>query len=50
MLRSDTFWTDAASQVRASGGEVIQASSEHDAGEQLMGLGGAIGLLRWSLE
>ena len=50
MLRSDTFWTDAASQVRATGGEVIQASSEHDAGEQLMGLGGAIGLLRWSME
>ncbi|MDE0707478.1 MAG: hypothetical protein OSB33_00865 [Candidatus Poseidoniales archaeon] len=50
MLRSDDFWTDAASQVRAKGGQVVQASADHDAGEQLMGLGGAIGLLRWTIE
>ncbi len=50
MLRSDAFWADAAAQVRATGGAVIQASSEHDAGEQLMGLGGVIGLLRWSMD
>jgi len=49
MLRSETFWADAASQVRTTGGEVIQASANHDAGEQLMGLGGVIGLLRWSM-
>ena len=50
MLRSEDFWTDAASQVRATGGEVVQASADHDAGEQLMGMGGAIGLLRWKIE
>ena len=50
MLRSDDFWSDVASQVRSAGGEVVQASADHDAGEQLMGMGGAIGLLRWSLE
>ena len=26
------------------------SSANHDAGEELMGLGGAIGLLRWNLE
>ena len=50
LLRSDAFWSEAAALVRAAGGEVIQASADHDAGEQLMGLGGAIGLLRWNLE
>ncbi|MDP6325097.1 MAG: hypothetical protein QF684_05995 [Candidatus Thalassarchaeaceae archaeon] len=50
MLRSESFWADAASQVRATGGEVVQASADHDAGEQLMGLGGALGLLRWKME
>ena len=50
MLRSEDFWTDTASQVRAAGGEVVQASADHDAGEQLMGMGGAIGLLRWKIE
>ena len=50
MLREEEFWAEAASSVRATGGEVVQASADHDAGEQLMGLGGAIGLLRWRLE
>ena len=50
MLRDDEYWTEAATQIRATGGTIIQASAEHDAGEQLMGLGGALGLLRWSLE
>tara|TARA_B100001750_G_scaffold86340_1_gene68072 strand:+ start:482 stop:1534 length:1053 start_codon:yes stop_codon:yes gene_type:complete len=50
MLRSEVAWADAASEVRTAGGQVIQASSEHDAGEQLMGLGGAIALLRWKLD
>ena len=50
LLRSDSFWADAASSVRANGGNVVQASADHDAGEELMGLGGAIGLLRWALE
>jgi protein pelota len=50
LLRSESFWTEVATKVRANGGQVIQASSDHDAGEELMGLGGAIGLLRWVLE
>ncbi len=55
LLRSDSMckdrsWAEVADEVRASGGEVIQASHEHDAGEQLMGLGGAIGLLRWTID
>jgi mRNA surveillance protein pelota len=55
LLRSDSLckdrsWSDVANEVRASGGEVIQASIDHDAGEQLMGLGGAIGLLRWTID
>ena len=50
MLRSEDFWADIASQVRVKSGEVVQASADHDAGEQLMGMGGAIGLLRWKVE
>ena len=47
---SDISWADYARKVKSSGAEVVQASRDHDAGEQLMGLGGAIALLRWSIE
>ena len=50
LLRSETFWAEVASSVRVNGGQVVQASADHDAGEELIGLGGAIGLLRWALE
>ena len=50
LLRSESFWTEVAASVRANGGQVVQASVDHDAGEELMGMGGAIGLLRWTLE
>ena len=43
-------WEKIASLVKASGGRVIQASSEHDSGKQLLGMGGAIAILRWKLE
>ena len=43
-------WEEIASSVKASGGRVIQASSEHDSGKQLLGMGGAIAILRWKLE
>ena len=43
-------WEDIATQVEASRGSVIQASTDHDAGQQLVGLGGAIALLRWKVE
>ncbi len=43
-------WEAVASQVEGSRGDVIQASEDHDAGQQLIGLGGAIALLRWRVE
>ena len=43
-------WEEVASLVGASGGRVIQASTEHDSGKQLLGMGGAIAILRWKLE
>ena len=43
-------WEEVASLVEANGGRVIQASSEHDSGKQLLGMGGAIAILRWKLE
>ena len=43
-------WGPIAEAVEASRGKVIQASTEHDAGKQLEGMGGAIALLRWKLE
>ncbi len=36
--------------VEVSRGEVIQASVDHDAGQQLVGMGGAIALLRWKVD
>jgi protein pelota len=43
-------WENIVAQVEASRGNVIQASTDHDAGQQLVGLGGAIALLRWKVE
>jgi len=37
-------------KVRQSGGEILQMAGDHDAGAQVLGFGGAIGLLRWRLE
>lgn len=50
LLRSEPFWNEAARQVRAANGEVVQAGQDHDAGEQLMAMGGALALLRWSID
>ena len=51
LLRTEggSGWEAIAEAVEASGGKVIQASTEHDAGKQLEGMGGAIALLRWKL-
>jgi len=52
LLRSGegaSAWESIAEAVEASGGNVIQASTEHDAGKQLEGMGGAMALLRWKL-
>ena len=43
-------WEKIAEAIESSSGKVIQASTEHDAGKQLEGMGGAIALLRWKLE
>jgi len=55
MLRSGDdeareHWERAAASVEGSGGGIIQASVDHDAGQQLLGFGGAIALLRWKTE
>ena len=42
-------WSDIVRLVGENGGEVIQASVDHDAGQQLLGFGRAIALLRWRL-
>lgn len=55
MLRSDeatcngTPWRAIAALVESFSGTVVQCSSDHDAGEQLIGFGGAIALLRYKV-
>ena len=43
-------WERICEEVKSSRGEVVQCSVDHDAGQQLLGLGGAIALLRWKLD
>ena len=43
-------WAAVADAVESSGGKIIQASTDHDAGQQLHGIGGAIAILRWKLD
>ena len=43
-------WIPIVEAIEAARGKVIQASTDHDAGQQLGGIGGAIALLRWKLE
>ena len=43
-------WESICEEIKSSRGEVIQASVDHDAGQQLLGMGGAIALLRWKLD
>jgi len=53
LLRSEegvSEWASVAEDISRSNGKVIQASADHDAGQQLLGMGGAIALLRWKLE
>ena len=44
-----TPWITLVEQITAFGGEVIQCSADHDAGEQLEGFGGAVALLRYAM-
>jgi protein pelota len=42
-------WTALAEKVEAFSGKVVQCSLDHDAGEQLVGFGGAVALLRYAM-
>ena len=42
-------WADLASTVEQFSGQVVQCSADHDAGEQLLGFGGAVALLRYKV-
>ena len=48
--RDNSDWGLIVDKIEGSGGKIVQASSDHDAGQQLLGIGGAIALLRWKLE
>jgi protein pelota len=55
LLRSDEKtlrkqWEEIVRAVETSRGEIIQSSVEHDAGQQLVGMGGAMALLRWKVD
>ena len=39
-------WVEGLSDI---GAELVQCSTDHDAGQQLLGLGGAIAILRYSM-
>jgi len=43
-------WIVFTSRLDGTGTNLVQASNEHDAGQQLEGLGGAIALLRWKID
>ena len=47
---SRSVWTPNSTAGETSGGKVIQASVDHDSGQQLIGMGGTIALLRWKTE
>ncbi len=55
LIRDDTSscdgtpWSTLVEQITAFGGDVIQCSTDHDAGEQLIGYGGAVALLRYAV-
>lgn len=55
LIRSDEkidekYWRDWVKELEQIGAEIVQCSSEHDDGKQLIGMGGAVALLRYSLE
>ena len=43
-------WESVSESVEISKGRIIQVSQDHDSAQQLMGLGGAIALLRWKMD
>jgi stalled ribosome rescue protein Dom34 len=42
-------WSTWVSGLPDIGADLIQCSSDHDAGQQLIGMGGAIALLRYAM-
>ncbi len=55
LLRDDNMeirnhWESIIKDIESTRGEVIQASVNHDAGQQLVGIGGALALLRWKVD
>jgi mRNA surveillance protein pelota len=43
-------WEAILEIIEASRGRIIQVSQDHDSAQQLMGLGGALALLRWKMD
>ncbi len=43
-------WESISEKVATSRGRIIQVSQDHDSAQQLMGLGGALALLRWKID
>jgi stalled ribosome rescue protein Dom34 len=43
-------WENILHTTELSKGKIIQVSEEHDSAQQLLGLGGAIALLRWKMD
>ena len=43
-------WETILHTTELSKGRIIQVSEEHDSAQQLLGLGGAIALLRWKMD
>ena len=42
-------WSELATTVEAMRGEVVQCSTHHDSGAQLLAFGGAVALLRFKV-
>ena len=45
----DMTWAKWAEGLEAIGAELVQCSTDHDSGQQLLGMGGAIALLRYKM-
>ncbi|MDP6870364.1 MAG: hypothetical protein QGI21_06305 [Candidatus Poseidoniaceae archaeon] len=48
ILREDD-WSEITSELSEIGAKLVQCSTDHDAGEQLQGMGGAVALLRFKV-
>ena len=44
---NDQSWQDWCQKLTEFGGAMVQCSTDHDSGQQLLGMGGAIALLRF---